>query len=100
MVSVKCDGSFKENIQRKQNICEVLSNVKICIFHTTYSIFTSISFITIFSPAYCNVIEITVFKKKKLKRLYDSKGRVYLRRESSLREITAAESQDWIIQVY
>ncbi|XP_076100934.1 schlafen-like protein 1 [Mytilus galloprovincialis] len=48
--------------------------------------------------AYCNVIEITVFKQKKLKRLYDSKGRVYLRREGSLREITAAQSQDWIIQ--
>ncbi|XP_052100717.1 schlafen-like protein 1 [Mytilus californianus] len=48
--------------------------------------------------ANCNVIEITVNKKKHLNRLFDSKGHVYLRREGSVRDFNAAETQDWILQ--
>ncbi|VDI01275.1 Hypothetical predicted protein [Mytilus galloprovincialis] len=48
--------------------------------------------------ANCKVIEITVFKKKQLNRLFDSKGHVYMRREGSVSDFTAAEVQDWIFQ--
>ncbi|CAC5369684.1 unnamed protein product [Mytilus coruscus] len=49
--------------------------------------------------ANCKVIKITVYKRKQLNRLFDSKGHVYMRRDCCVRDFSAAEAQDWILQV-
>ncbi|CAC5369676.1 unnamed protein product [Mytilus coruscus] len=49
--------------------------------------------------ANCKVIKITVYKRKQLNRLFNSNGHVYMRRDGSVRDFSAAEAQDWILQV-
>ncbi|XP_052098821.1 uncharacterized protein LOC127733508 [Mytilus californianus] len=48
--------------------------------------------------ANCKVIKITVYKRKQLNRLFDSNGHVYMRRDGCVRDFSAAEAPDWILQ--
>ncbi|VDI67203.1 Hypothetical predicted protein, partial [Mytilus galloprovincialis] len=50
--------------------------------------------------ANCKVIKITVYKRKQLNRLFDSNSHVYMRRDGCGRDFSAAETQDWILQVH
>ncbi|XP_076101218.1 uncharacterized protein LOC143071014 [Mytilus galloprovincialis] len=95
VVGVNCEN---EDQIRRSYIDESIRDIKPPVDNKDYQV----EFVPVEEDgqikANCKVIKITVYKRKQLNRLFDSNEHVYMRRDGCVRDFSAAEAQDWILQ--